>query len=77
VFCAAFLLLQFGLVFFWQNSIGAKAASRLLMKLTPVVNFINILGAPFFTMFFQRKITNTNCNYKKLQKQYRIKKSLL
>jgi len=34
VLCTAFLQLQFGFVIFWQKNIGAKAACKLLMKLT-------------------------------------------
>jgi len=33
-FCAAFLYLQFGFVHFWQKNIGAKAACKMLVKLT-------------------------------------------
>jgi len=32
---------------FWQKNIGAKAALKMLMKLTTGVNFINILSMPF------------------------------
>jgi hypothetical protein len=35
VFCAAFMCLQFGFVIFWQKDFGAKAAHKMLMKLTP------------------------------------------
>ncbi len=34
VFCAVLLYLQFGFVILWQNNIGAKAARKMLMKLT-------------------------------------------
>ncbi len=34
VFCAAFLKLEFSFVTFWQKNIGAKAAPKMLMKLT-------------------------------------------
>jgi len=34
-FCAAFMHLQFGFVIFWQNVFGAKAAHKMLVKLTP------------------------------------------
>ncbi len=34
VFCATFLYLKFGFKFFWQKNIGAKAADKMLMKLT-------------------------------------------
>jgi hypothetical protein len=35
VFCAAFLCLQCGFVIFWQKYFGAKAAHKMLVKLTP------------------------------------------
>ncbi len=35
MFCVAFLKLQFGFVIFWQKNIGAKAALKILVKLTP------------------------------------------
>ena len=38
VFSAAFLYLQFGFVFVWRKNIGAKAARKMLVKLTPAVN---------------------------------------
>jgi hypothetical protein len=34
-FCAAFMWLQFGFVIFWQKNFGAKAARKMLVKLTP------------------------------------------
>jgi len=34
-----------------------KGASKMLMKLTPVVNFINILQAAFALIFFCQTIT--------------------
>ncbi len=37
VLCAAFLLLQFGFVIFWRKNIGAKAACKIVMKLTTVL----------------------------------------
>jgi len=47
VFCKALLLLQFGLVFFWKKNTSAKAAYKMLVKLTTGVNFINILLVNF------------------------------
>jgi hypothetical protein len=47
VLYAAFLLLQFGFVIFQHKNIGAKAGRKMLMKLTPGVNFINILRPHF------------------------------
>jgi len=35
VFCAAFKCLQFGFVIFWRKDFGAKAAHKMLVKLTP------------------------------------------
>jgi hypothetical protein len=35
VFCAPFMCLQFGFVIFWQKDFGAKAANKMLVKLTP------------------------------------------
>jgi len=47
VLCIAFLCLQVGFVIFRQKEIGAKAKCKMLVKLTEVVNFINILRAAF------------------------------
>jgi len=44
---ATFILLQFGFVIFWRNSINAKAARKMLMKLTAGFNFTNILQEDF------------------------------
>jgi hypothetical protein len=35
---AAFLCLRFGFVLYWRKTVGAKAALRMLMKLSPGVN---------------------------------------
>ncbi len=35
VFRAALMYLQFGFVIFWQKDFGAKAAHKMLVKLTP------------------------------------------
>jgi hypothetical protein len=52
VLCTAFICLQFVFVIFWQKDFGAKAAHKMLVKLTPggqnsnlflnVVHFCNI-----------------------------------
>jgi hypothetical protein len=34
-FCAAFMSLQYRFVIFWQKDFGAKAAHKMLVKLTP------------------------------------------
>ncbi len=45
VFCTAFMCLQFGFVIFWQKEFGAKAANKMLLKLTPVANVIKLFMA--------------------------------
>jgi hypothetical protein len=35
ILCAPFMCLQFGFVIFWQKDFGAKAAHKMLVKLTP------------------------------------------
>ncbi len=35
VLCAPFMCLQFGFVIFWEKGFGAKAAHKMLVKLTP------------------------------------------
>ncbi len=35
VHCAPIICLQFGFVIFWQKDLGAKAAHKMLVKLTP------------------------------------------
>jgi hypothetical protein len=44
VFCAAFMCLHIGFVIFWQKNFGAKAAHKMLVKLTPGGNFTNRLA---------------------------------
>jgi len=39
-----------------------KAAHKMIVKLTPVVNFTNILQAVFFSIIFRQKIAKLNCN---------------
>ncbi len=46
-FAGSFLYLHFRFELFWSNNIGAKAALRMLAKLAPGVNFINILLGAF------------------------------
>jgi hypothetical protein len=43
VFCAAFMCLQFGFVIFWRKDFGAKAARKMLVKLTPGVSVKKLL----------------------------------
>jgi hypothetical protein len=47
VFCTAFLQLQFGFEFLRQKNSGAKAARKIMVKLTPGGNFSIILSASF------------------------------
>ena len=63
MFCAAFM---FGLVIFWQQETGTKAAHKMLVKLTIVFNFIDVLRAAFLPISFHQKVTNTNYKYCKL-----------
>ncbi len=53
---------------------GTKVALRTLMKLTPVVNFTNILRKDFAKISFQQKITNTNCEHRKDAQHYFVEK---
>jgi hypothetical protein len=46
VFCAAFMCIQFGFVIFWQKDFGAKAAHKMLVKLTPGLMFACKAEAP-------------------------------
>jgi len=46
-----------------QKALSYKKGKRkMLMKLTPVVNFNNILWAPFVPILFQQKITKPSWN---------------
>ncbi len=45
VLCAPFMCSQFGFVIFWQKDLGAKAAHKMLVKLTP--------GACVIKLFFR------------------------
>jgi len=57
VFHAAFIKLQLGFVFFWRKNMGTKAAHKMSLKLTAVVNLINILEVDFARIFLSQKIT--------------------
>ncbi len=48
------MCLQFGFVLFWQKDLGAKAAHKMLVKLTPGGNFIIILQPAFLYESFLR-----------------------
>jgi hypothetical protein len=64
VFSADFCYLLFGFVIFLQKNIAAKAAHKMLVKLTTGVNFTNILHAAFCTCRSQtrKKILTTGLN---------------
>jgi hypothetical protein len=47
VLCALFMCLQFGFVIFWPKDIGAKAAHKMLVKLTPGVDLIELFWRKF------------------------------
>ncbi len=46
----------------------------MLMKLTPVVNFINILRAAFVPIFFQQKIKGQSAIREQLQRALSVQK---
>jgi len=72
----AFLELRFDVEIFWHKNIGAKGTCKMLMKLTPVVNFTNILKAYIFLhIFFCQKFTNTTVTTEKLCKTFLLKKA--
>ena len=54
-FCAAFMCLQFGFVIFWQNDFGAKAAHKMLLKLTPEGKKLDGLSTKIEQNTFQKK----------------------
>jgi len=55
--------------------LGAKAARKMLVKLGPVVNFINILGAAFVPMYScAKKLQSQTVTREKLCKIFLYKK---
>jgi hypothetical protein len=62
-FATLFIL---ALKFFWGKNISAKAALKMLMKLTASVNFINVLRRHFLCKILAPKITKPNVIRKKL-----------
>jgi hypothetical protein len=54
VFCTAFMCLQFGFVIFWQKDFGAKAANKMLVKLTPV----HVAGMTIETKRYKNSLRN-------------------
>jgi hypothetical protein len=49
-------------LFVLLGSLHIKAAHKMLIKSTPVVNFINILLSTFEQIFLRQKITKPKCN---------------
>jgi hypothetical protein len=52
VFSAAFMCLQFGFVIFWQKNFGAKAAHKMLLKLTPGLFVITTIALVLLKWIF-------------------------
>jgi len=55
MFCQALFDLLFGFVISWGKKIDKNAALKMLLKLAPVVSFINILEAAFGPIFLHQK----------------------
>jgi len=51
-----------------KNTFIQKGAHKMLMKLTPAVNFINISCEPFSPIFFAKKLQSQNVIREKLRK---------
>jgi hypothetical protein len=45
VLCAAFMCLQFGFEIFWRKDFCAKAAHKMLVKLTPGRKYLQLTNA--------------------------------
>jgi len=55
-----------------------KSSHKMMMKLTLVVNFPNILRASFAPISFHQKMSNPNCNHiKAAQNTFPLKKQLV
>jgi hypothetical protein len=52
-----------------------KAAHKMLVKLTPRVNFTNILLAAFAPLFLRQKSTNLKSQYKKALRETFVQKA--
>jgi hypothetical protein len=49
------MCLQFGFVIFWQKDFGAKAAHKMLVKLTPGANVIKLFTAVIYELLYQAR----------------------
>jgi len=58
-------VLTISVCIFWEKEIVKKAAHKMLVKLTPRVNFTSILIAAFVPIFFCQKITEQKSKYRK------------
>jgi len=56
-FAQLFFKYSFGFVIFLRKKVGAKAAHKTMAKLTPIVNFINVIRAHFSYKFFNKAKT--------------------
>jgi hypothetical protein len=52
VFGAAFMCLQFGFLIFWRKDLGAKAAHKMLVKLTPGFNVLILFTAVIYKCYW-------------------------
>jgi len=57
---SSFSIVMFQFLYFWRQNISAKCACKMLMKLTPKVDFTNILQEAFYPNF----LTPKNYKYK-------------
>jgi len=62
-------------LFILLGSLSVKTDLKMLVKLTPVVNFINILLAAFATIFLCQKNTKPNCKKRKAEQNTFAQKS--
>jgi hypothetical protein len=79
----SFSLITVRIFTFWSQNIGAKCECKMLMKLTPGVNFINIIRANFsyeclFGSFLRtyvrrKKLPNRQCTYEKFVRKMLMK----
>jgi len=80
VLCSSFLyksfLSSFSLlrVWLWRNFHMKNSARKMLMKLSPVLNVINILWAAFALIFLHQKIPSQTVTREKLHKNFCTKK---
>ncbi len=59
----------------WWARAREWRGDRVRPRLTPVVNFSNILWAAFEQIFFQQQVTKPNCNWRKTAQNTYVQKS--